>query len=417
MEATDAPFSKIIQGNDQFQIPVFQRDYTWTDVQCSQLWSDIVQNGRSKSERGHFIGSVVYMAAAKDIGAAFRRWLVVDGQQRLTSLTLMMIALRDHIVDSGWVGGEDSPTRKRIDAYFLKNTQESGDRRRKLVLRRRDDATLEALVNGTELPDDYSPLIKDAYERFLELMMECNPDEIYQEVSRLVVVDVTLNRQHDDPQLVFESLNSTGVTLGASDLIRNYLLMGLEEGIQTGFYTRYWNRVERVFRGFNEGLNSFLRDYIAVKTKALRQIRQDQIYGEFKKTFRLSDDNGVEDLLRDLARTSVHYASFYVRPHDGIEGQALGEALKNLRQRGDAASLLVMCLFDHCDRGAMTTSDFIEALRLIESYLVRRATCGLQTRNYWAVFSNIAHRLGNSDPRRHVQVSIGLDVRKVATSG
>lgn len=118
MKADDQSFSHIIEGSKQFKIPVFQRDYRWTTAQCSQLWKDINLNSRSDTEQGHFIGSIVYMAA-EEIGATFNQWLVIDGQQRLTSLTLLMVALRDHLREVGWAGNENSPTPERIDAYFL----------------------------------------------------------------------------------------------------------------------------------------------------------------------------------------------------------------------------------------------------------------------------------------------------------
>jgi len=258
MEASDRPFSQIIQGSKQFKIPVFQRDYSWTTTQCSQLWMDINRNSQESAERGHFIGAIVYMAAADEIGAAFGRWLVVDGQQRLTSLTLLMIALRDHIRKIDWTGGgEDSPTADRIDAYFLKNTQEDGDRNYKLLLRRTDDATLRSLIDEARRPDVFSYLIVEAYEHFRNLLKDCDPDQVYREVSRLMVVDVVLDRRHDDPQLVFESLNSTGVDLGSSDLIRNYVLMRLSERQQTHLYNQYWSSVEKSFQGSRGGLDSF----------------------------------------------------------------------------------------------------------------------------------------------------------------
>ncbi len=155
-----------------------------------------------------------------------------------------MIALRDHVRESGWVGNDDdNPTAERIDAYFLQNMQESGDRKYKLLLRRTDDATLRALVDGIGRPEPYSSLVIEAYEYFRQLVQDCDPGAVYREISRLSVVDVTLDPRYDDPQLVFESLNSTGLDLGQSDLIRNYLLMRLAEREQTRLYERYWSSI------------------------------------------------------------------------------------------------------------------------------------------------------------------------------
>jgi uncharacterized protein with ParB-like and HNH nuclease domain len=225
MKAIDRPFTNIINGTSQFIIPVFQRDYTWdAETQCAQLWRDVLRAARAGGEHGHFLGSIVYVATGDSL-AGFTRWLLIDGQQRLTTLTLLLTALRDHIRDTKWVGGENDPTPKRIDAYFLKNVQEEGDREQKLVLRRHDQATLRALIDGKELPGDASEHIRDNYNFFREQLIAADPADVYRGVSRLLIVDVALDRQTDDPQLIFESLNSTGVDLSQSDLIRNFILM------------------------------------------------------------------------------------------------------------------------------------------------------------------------------------------------
>lgn len=127
MHAIDRRFTDIIDDKTQFIIPVFQRDFSWTREQCQQLWQDIGRASAAEATGGHFLGSIVYIRADRS-SAAFQSWLLINGQQRLTTLTVLMIALRDHIRVSGWSGGEDSPTTAKIDAYYLKNTQESGQR-------------------------------------------------------------------------------------------------------------------------------------------------------------------------------------------------------------------------------------------------------------------------------------------------
>jgi uncharacterized protein with ParB-like and HNH nuclease domain len=208
MKAIDRPFTKIINGTTQFVIPVFQRDYSWTEGHCAQLWKDVVHIGRHSSDRGHFLGSFVYISTG-DTSARFTRWLLVEGQHRLTTVTLLLVALRDHIQEAGWRGKDDDPTPRRLDAYFLKNIQEDGERFHKLVLRRRDRETLEALVDGTEMPYQGSERARENYEFFREQFRTASgvsPDLVYRAVGRLLimVVDVTLDRATDDPQLVFD---------------------------------------------------------------------------------------------------------------------------------------------------------------------------------------------------------------------
>ena len=212
MDAVSRPFSQIINGAKQFVIPVFQRDYSWGWEQCLQMWSDI-RNSRGEGDNNHFLGSFVYVEG--NAGAAFSSWLVIDGQQRITTLTLLMVALRDHVLETQWNGEE--PTVGRIDAYFLKNREESGERGYRLALRRRDNETLRALIDGKDVSEiaDSSELILDAYTYFRELLRGpgVDPAQIYECVHRLVVVDVKLQLAVDNPQLIFESLNSTGIDL------------------------------------------------------------------------------------------------------------------------------------------------------------------------------------------------------------
>ena len=193
MIAINRPYTKIINGTMQFVIPVFQRDYSWTEPQCEQLWNDVLQIATAESDRGHFLGSVVYIATG-DSSAGFTRWLLIDGQQRMTTLALLMAALRDHIFEIEWKGDADGPTAKKIDAYFLKNPEEEGDRYHKLVLRRHDQATLRALLDQDELPKDPSERIVENYEFFREQLTDADPAEVYRGIGRLVVVDVTLDR-------------------------------------------------------------------------------------------------------------------------------------------------------------------------------------------------------------------------------
>ena len=404
MQAINRPFTASINGNTQFLIPVFQRDYTWTEEQCDRLWEDIRRAGVG-ADKGHFLGSIVYVAA-EDSAAGFTRWLVIDGQQRLTSLTLLMVALRDYIKDMSWSGGEDGPTPEQIDAFFLKNMYQSVGRHHKLVLRRSDNATLHALVDSKELPTNHSSLIVDAYRFFRQRIEECaDPDLVYRGATELVIVDVTLQRHVDDPQLVFESLNSTGVDLSQSDLVRNYLLMKLEEHDQTRLYEDYWGRVEELFQKSGAALNSFLRDYVALETRATRQTRDDRVYEEFKKTFPSPDLGDLERRLEDLVIKARHYAAFMMGSH---EKSPLDEAMRNVRRLAVVPAILVTRLYDSYERGGLSEKDFIEALMLVESYILRRAVCGRQTRGYWTIFATLARQLDDESPLESLKARLHM---------
>ncbi len=413
MQAVNHPFRALIDGTKQFIIPAFQRDYSWTTEQCQQMWNDIVRAGCTDGD--HFMGSIVYIAG--NTSAVFSSWMVIDGQQRLTTLSLLLTALRDHIRETGWIGQE--PTPQQIDAYFLKNVHESGDRMYKVALRRHDDATLRALVDGRDMSQvqNRSELVVEAYLYFREQLKrpEVNPELVYQGIGRLNIVDVTLHRHIDDPQRVFESLNSTGVGLDPSDLIRNYLLMGLPEPEQTHMYEDYWSKVETLFRVAGRTPDTFLRDYIALRQGTTTQAREDRIYAEFREFWQPSDTEELTVLLKDLVRFADYFVSF-LRP-DRIDSKPLATAMRQVRSLGSAHAMLIMRLYNLYDEKALKHDDFIRALNLISSYLVRRSVLGMQTRGYWAVFARIAHSITNEDPLRSFQVALARQNYRFPSDG
>ena len=405
MKAIDRHLTQIINGATQFVVPVFQRDYSWTELQCEQLWNDILHIAGESSDRGHFLGSLVYVSTG-DSAASFTRWLLIDGQQRLTTLTLLLTALRDHITDTGWAGSANGPTPKRIDAYFLKNNEEDGDREYKLLLRRHDQETLCALVDRCELPENVSDRILENYNTFRQRLSNVDPEDVYRGIARLVVVDVTLERATDEPQLIFESLNSTGLDLSQSDLIRNLILMGLPEPEQTRLYVSYWGCIETLFRGADNTFDAFIRDFLALKTRANKQERSDRIYTAFRHQFSgtISHGEGRHELLEELLRFARYHAAFSV----GAGAQSeLAEPFRALRRLADVPAILIMRLFEcNAERNTLSTLEFLEAVALVESYVLRRTVCELQTRGYWLQFAKLAYAISDAKPLESLKVAI-----------
>ena len=395
MEAKNTTFQGIINGVKQFLIPVFQRDYKWSDGNWQELWDDI----SGASAFGHFVGSIVHVQGSTL--AAAPTYLVIDGQQRLATLTVFCAALRDHIKHTGWHGDGNGPTADQIDAYYIKNTLETGDRQYKLVLRRTDNETLRAVVDGklqNGSNGDWPGLIDEAYQFFRGKLKDSkkDPGEIYRGIISLRIVEITLDRNVDNPQSVFESMNSTGVDLSQSDLVRNYLLMELDEPEQTRLYNEYWRRIEVLFRTHDSALDSFIRDYIALKQRATRQARQDRIYEEFKG-FRCSmPEDKLEELLREMVRFAGYYARF--RGLVSEPSERVSRSLGNVRYHGDTTATLIMRLYDCREQGRLTEKDFTAALDVVESYLIRRAVANSQTRSYWDVFAGFTHRIDDQRP-------------------
>ena len=409
MKAINQKFTVVINGNKQFVIPVFQRDFCWTQLEFQQLWRDVNRASNKDTKDAHFMGSIVYIEDGL-LGATFQRWLLIDGQQRMTTLTLLMIALRDHIRDRDWFGDtDDSPTTQKIDAYYLKNMQESGKRQYKLQLRRKDDATLRALIDGqgpSLNSNKHSNLLIEAYDFFRSELQSptCSPDEIYRGVARLGVVDITLDRNIDDPQLVFESMNSTGIALRQSDLVRNYLLMGLDESEQTRYYEKYWQKIESLFRVSENSMDMFLRDYMALELELTQQVRLDHVYDEFKSFWIRNGEKPLSTLLEDMVQAASTYASFLgLQP---VTHTRVAVAMSRMRSLNTTQGVLVMRLYDYNRKNLLADDEFVRALELIESYLLRRAVLGLQTRGYWSVFARIARDLTSQATFASLQVAL-----------
>ena len=389
MQAITNPFANIINGPKQFVIPVFQRDYAWGPEQCDRMWSDVLK--AAIYDAPHFLGSFVYVD--EQVGASFGSWLVIDGQQRLTTLTLLMIALRDRLVEIQWTGTGLSVA--QIDDFFLKNNYQSGERSYRLALRRRDNDTLQALVDGKDPAEvrDSSEAIVAAYERFRSLLRDSgvDPVDVYHGVYRLLVVDVRLERPADNPQVIFESLNSTGVDLAQSDLIRNYLLMGLNSDQQTALYDDYWSKLEDVFRNAGGGFEEFLRDYMALSERSTTQTRADRVYAKFREFWPAGGFPEAAELLTDILKMGRYYA-WFLRP-SLCPDKSLVPALSIARYGGFGTThaALVARLYDLRERGLVKDGEFAEAMTLLKSYLLRRAVLGLQTGSHWNLFQRIAH--------------------------
>ena len=393
----------------------------------------------------HFLGSIVSIEELGRSTSVFNRWLVIDGQQRLATLTLLLVALRDHIRDTAWSGGEDSPTCAIIDNQFLKNPDEQGERHYKLQLRRADNVQLRALVDGKKLDaieSNSSERIESAYNYFRRMLnqlvhrgvsnapyrseqqnrldcgfkraamtiaskidmtrffcrdaLEVDIDAVWQGIVNLKIVDVTLGEK-DNPQLVFESLNSTGVGLSQSDLIRNYLLMRLDEEEQTRLYNEYWSQIEILLKRNDQDLNAFLQNYIALMKQDTKIAKDNQIYNEFKLCApSLYKEDTLEERLKDMRRFAEYYAKF--RGYSDEPSRQLVDAMRYVRWRSSAPSLLIMRLYDYYDREVLKEKEFVQALRFLESYLCRRAVIGLRNNSYREIFARIAHQLIEDSP-------------------
>lgn len=404
MNAQDLPLTQLLDGAKQFIVPIFQRDYSWGTKHCQQLWNDILRVGGNSNARAHFLGSVVYIAA-EDNQAAIPRWLVIDGQQRLTTVTLLLAALRDQLqaVPSD---NDALPLPEEIEDRFLRNRHGRGERRSKLMLRRTDNDALTALMSGQAYAGDAAEVVRENYEFFRDRLAETDVGQVYAGIAKLVIVDVSLTRGHDDPQMIFESLNSTGLDLTQADLIRNFVLMRLDDELQTRLYEEYWRPIEVAFgTRYRSEFDKFCRDFLVLKLKPSKQLRADAIYHNFRDYF-LSETvhRSVADVLSELRR----YANYYVRFSLGQESDPLFvHAANRLRKLVEVASPLMLRLH-HChdQTGMFDSRAFGEAIELLESYVFRRSACDMQTRSLYQIFASLAYKIRDNAPLQSLKVAL-----------
>lgn len=404
MNAQDLPLIQLLDGAKQFIVPIFQRDYSWGTKHCQQLWNDILRVGGDPAARAHFLGSVVYIAA-EDNQAAIPRWLLIDGQQRLTTVTLLLTALRDRLKVQP---SEDEalPSAQEVEDRFLRNRHGRADRRGKLMLRRADNEALSTLLGGQELTDAAAETVRENYEFFRDRIAEADLVRVYKGLAKLVIVDVSLMRGHDDPQMIFESLNSTGLDLTQADLIRNFVLMRLDDELQTRLYEEYWHPIEAAFGNrYRSDFDKFCRDFLVLKLRPSKQLRADAIYHQFRNFFHAeSGTRSVEDILAELRR----FANYYVRFSYGREADSqLAAASGRLRTLVEVASPLMLRLHDAHERsGVFDSRAFGEAIELLESYVFRRSACDMQTRSLYQIFAGIAYKIRDAAPLQSLKVAL-----------
>jgi uncharacterized protein with ParB-like and HNH nuclease domain len=222
MKASEAMLLDFLKKSPQFVIPIYQRTYSWTEKECRQLWDDIVRTGSDDSVTAHFIGSIVYIERGLYQVTTHSPLLVIDGQQRLTTVTLLIAALAKAL---GEIEPVDGFSPRKLRNYYLLNPEEEGEQHYKLILSQTDKASLIAIVGDTEQPREQSLRVTESFNLFESLIVDCRGDlvAICRGLAKLMVVDIALNRDQDNPQLIFESMNSTGRELSQADLIRNTL--------------------------------------------------------------------------------------------------------------------------------------------------------------------------------------------------
>jgi len=400
MKATEAKLLQILISVSQFIIPIYQRTYSWTLKECQQLWADILRAGASDEIGVLFIGSVVHIDEGLGNLAVQAPKLLIDGQQRLTTVTLLLTALAD--VLDGLPEDQQEPIEEFAPAIIrethLTRRHQKGEKRFKLLLSDADRVTLLALVDPTAaaLPAEPSIRIQENHKFFLEQLRTPTTDlaVVCRGISKLLVVDVALSRDQDNPQLIFESMNSTGRELSQADLIRNYVLMGQPPELQEKLYTLHWRPMELAFGQeaySGSEFSAFMRDFLTLKTAEVPRL--DLVYEVFKKYEREPSvaADGIEALLADLHATAIRYCRVALGKEPD---SALQQAFHDLRElKVNVVTPLLLELYGDHEAGLLSRGELLEALRLLEAYVFRRAVCAIPSNSQQKTFATFSRAL------------------------
>ncbi|EPZ74549.1 hypothetical protein N206_05295 [Helicobacter pylori UM111] len=417
MKAEATTLLKFIKDNqkNQLVIPIYQRVYSWEKEQCKQLWDDIIKIGRDDKMDGHFIGSILYVLDG--ITHSDNALLIIDGQQRLTTITLLLIALKDHL--------NDEVKRKEIEDRYLINSDKDGDKKFRLILSDSDKDTLLYLIDkDRRKPSEPSSKIVENFKLFEEWVSKNTNqlETIFKGLEKLMIVYIALEKEKDDPQLIFESMNSKGMELTQTDLIRNYIVMETEIEKQEGFYNKYWRAMEEEFKQnefkqnefkqneFKQNekrFDRFIRHYLTIKTREIPNI--NKVYVALKD-YRQKEGIGIEDLLKDLQKYCGYFCQIVSKKEaDKDLNKALG-FLVDLKM--DVIYPLLLELYSDYSDGILSKDDFRRSIALIESYICRRAVCGLGTNSLNKVFPSFTKHIQKDEYFKSLKAHFGYLTEK-----
>ncbi|PUD81994.1 DUF262 and DUF1524 domain-containing protein [Helicobacter pylori] len=387
--------------NNQFVIPIYQRLYSWEKEQCKQLWDDIIKIGGNDKMNGHFIGSILYVLDG--ITHSNNPLLIIDGQQRLTTITLLFIALRNR--------SSDEVKRKKMESYLI-NSDKDGDKKFRLILSESDKDTLLSLIDENKRkPSEPSLKIVESFKLFEKWISE-NTDKletIFKGLEKLMIVWIALEKGKDDPQLIFESMNSKGIELTQTDLIRNYIVMETEVKKQEDFYNQYWRAMEENFKqSKREDLfNKFVRHYLTIKIG--KTPNEKRVYEAFKD-YQQKEGIEIEDLLKDLQKYCGYFCQIAFKKEADKDLNKALSFLVDLEM--DVIYPLLLELYSDYSDGVLSKQDFIPIIALIESYIFRRAVCGLGTNSLNKVFPSFTKHIQKDEYFKSLKAHFGYLTEK-----
>lgn len=402
LQAGETTLNKLLNTSRQFIVPIFQRNYSWQKSQYEQLWFDILRASKFKEKQNHFIGSIVYIDMGTPAGRP-QQLLLIDGQQRLTTISILLCAIKDYVqkfnLETKLIN------LAKIKNQFLYNSDEIDEDRYKLLLNVQDKETYIKLIDNTifTVNKPATNIIK-CYEFFYEriedfIKQHGQIDEIYAGIFKLSLVSISLDKDSDNPQMIFESMNSTGKDLSQTDLLRNYLLMDLTPEKQTRLYKTYWKPMEELFGEdiYKNDVNKFdyfIRDFLTLKSDTGYICKINNVYENFKRYYL---DNNCEKfaVLKDLFTYAKYYACIDLLQENDDELKLYWQEFKKLDSHVVYPFLLK--LYDDYSCQILIKEDFKKILQVVISYLWRRAICEIPTNSLSKTFATLYQAVDKED--------------------
>lgn len=387
MKASDTKFFVLLQGHQHYQVPLFQRPYTWGRENWETLWSDLMETYEMGSGNQHFLGSLVTKSLpATPEGVS--PFLVIDGQQRLTTLTILLAAIRDAVRE------QDSRAADRIHELYLTNRYAAGVYQYKLLPTQADRQAYASIINGTV--DGAETPMHQAYRYFRKMLDESDPveDDVEFEgvdldrlekviIGGLEMVSITLG-EDDNEYRIFESLNAKGAPLSQADLLRNYFFMRIPQKEHETAYHDVWLPMQRA-------LGEHLEDFFRYELMSYgRFVRKSDVYEEWQR--RLNRENS-DGLINELLKLS-HHSTFFVRlakPEHEPNKEIARRLHRLIRWDAQTTYPFLLNTYYRYDAQEIDAAAVAEILRMIESFLVRRTLAGIPTNQLNRLFLRLAH--------------------------
>lgn len=394
MKANETKVEDFLSSNKtQFVIPVYQRNYDWSTSQCKQLLDDILDVGTSKKMNAHFIGSVVYVHDDVYTSSRIKELTVIDGQQRLTTLTLIYLTLYRLAIEMG-----DKSLEAEISETYLTNKFAPEEEKLKLRPTENNDKAIKYLLRSdeTEEYNDFSKVI-DNFNYFKSRITQENLEYVLKGLSKLMFVEISLDREKDDPQRIFESLNSTGLELSQADLIRNYILMGLNRKNQNRIYNNYWEIIEKLAKDETSNkskVSDFIRDYLTLVNNKIPN--KSKVYLEFKAKFPTTNLEDLESNLLPI-KSLVKYYNKLLNPKNETDKDIRVQLEYINRLEINVAFPFLMKVYEDYSENVIDKNNFIKVLDFIQSFTWRRFILGLPTNALNKIFMTLYEKVNNEN--------------------